>query len=117
MRVNALCAVAEGSNEKSCFMLLACLLQVFTVSRPALGRDLAIGGPCAKFTSHIQVFSFTFTCCILVGWLPTLSLASRFVIFSVRVHVVRSAHSAKRNNEMALTPKGERFCEIKLELS
>lgn len=79
----------------------------FTVPRPAsAGQGSGDRGPCAKFTSHIQVFHSI--CLLVVGWLVTLVLllASRFVIFSVRVHVVRSAISAKRNNEKV--PDAER---------
>lgn len=80
-----------------------------------LGRDLAIGVLRQVYKSHSGFSLYLYLW--LVGYLLVLLLASCFVIFSVRVHVIRSAISAKRNNVKPLTPKGERFCENKLELS
>lgn len=92
-----------GVQWEILLLLLAASL-LFPVQHP-LGRDLAIGGPGPSLQVTFRFFHFyLFTC----GWLVTLVLllASRFVIFSVRVHVVRSAISAKRNNEKV--PDAER---------
>lgn len=60
---------------------LALLLAAsFTVTRPAsAGQGSGDRGPCAKFTSHIQVF-FATVHLLPCGWLVTFGLVARFLV-------------------------------------
>lgn len=89
MRVNCLELWLRGPIE---ILLLLAAASLLIPVWPPLGRDLAIGAQrqVYKFTSHIQVFHSTW---LVASRYLVLLLASRFVTFSVRVHV-----SAKRNN-------------------
>jgi hypothetical protein len=80
-------------------LAFACSASLLLPVRHPLGRDLAIGVLRQVYKSHSGFSLYLYLW--LVGYFKlVLLLASRFVIFSVRVHAVGSAISAKRNNEM-----------------